>query len=954
MTDTFFMFQKIKERNLFSPDNQRQNGCSRALAGSKASSFVSASLSFGLRRFLLVVSLIFSLTTAVLAQNTETEMNQTPTIAATPEKNPPQSILSRQQYPNDITVATLGNGLTAIVQENRAAPVATVRCYVKNTGSINETKYLGAGLSHVLEHVVAGGSTTKRSEEEIRKIIDTFGGITNAYTSLDVTSYFIDCPVRNVETCIELIADQMQYAAFVPEEFDRELEVIQRELADGEANRSRVMWKLMQDAFFQENPGRLPIIGYLDVLRQTKREQIIDFYRSRYIPNNMIFVVVGDVNTDAVLEQIAQEFANTPRGFESEVVIRQEPAQIAPRQAVREMDGVTTDVLLAFPTVDLYHKDLYALDLLSYILSEGDSSRMIRDMQYEKSLVLGLSTSSYTPTYSRGYFSVRMSVEPQKEAEAVATALEHLYQVQNELVSDAELARAKKQKASELIFGQQTVQQQAESLAQSFMSTGTPMFDAIYVDELQKVTAEQIRDVAKKYFRPEVLSTIRIVPFGTIAAENQKKNADGNVAEDVCVHQLDNGLRVLVKKDSHLPMVNVRIYALGGNILDSPETAGRAEFIANMLNKGTKTRSNEEIMAWSDSVGGVLAFTSGQNTISGSAVVLKEDFPKALEILADCWQNSTFPREKFEQEKTLMLGAIARRAESPNAELFEIWADALPETTPFHIVSGGKKDTVGAMTPDALKDFFYDNCLDPENSVLAIYGDVDKEEALALAKKYFESMPKLKKSQIVDFDRENAIPENRVIHKVTGKDTGMVLITFAVPSIRDEKEVMAVRLLNAIVGGYGYPGGWLHKELRGEGLVYAVHCVTRTGMAPGYIHFIAQTYPAKVEEVVERLFNNIQKAASGQFTEEELDIAKQKLIAIHAQRDTTISEQAAQQALNLLHGFGVDYEKSYDARVEEVTMEDVKAVAAKYLTRPYLQVTTSNLEKKQDREDGKK
>ncbi|MBO5436770.1 MAG: hypothetical protein J6A23_03825, partial [Thermoguttaceae bacterium] len=101
-----------------------------------------------------------------------------------------------------------------------------------------------------------------------------------------------------------------------------------------------------------------------------------------------------------------------------------------------------------------------------------------------------------------------------------------------------------------------------------------------------------------------------------------------------------------------------------------------------------------------------------------------------------------------------------------------------------------------------------------------------------------------------------------------------------------------------------------------------------------------------VDEVVARLLKNVEKAVAGRITQEELETAKQKLMALNAQSDTTIGEQASVQGLNELYGFGVDYEKSYDARVESITMEDVLAVAKKYLTRPYLQVTTSNQEKK--------
>ena len=905
---------------------------------------------FQICAFAAFALLCFILTPPLFAEEKEGTMNSTPASTETAKtqetKLPPQKILSRLSYPNDITVAKLENGLTVIVQENHTAPVATVRCSVKNTGSINESIYLGAGLSHVLEHVVAGGSTTKRSEKEIRQMIDTFGGVTNAYTSLDVTSYFIDCPVRNVETCVELIADQMQHAAFVQEEFDRELEVIQQELADGEENRSRVMWKLIQETMYQESPGHLPIIGYLEVLKQVTREQIIDFYRKRYIPNNMIFVVVGDVETDKILAQVAQEFAGTPRGIDSNVFLKPEPRQIAPREAVREMDGSSTDIRLAFPTVDLYHEDLYALDLLSYILSEGESSRMIRDMVYGRSLVYAVGTSSYTPTYANGYFSVRMNLEPKNEAEAVKAALEHLYRLKTEPVTEAELAKAKKQKASELIFGQQTVQAQAESLAQSYMSTGSPMFDEVYVAGLQKVTAEQIMAVAQKYFRPEVLTTVRIVPLGTLDAEKKTKKETDAAQNDVRQFTLENGLRVLVKRDTHLPMVDLKIYTLGGDLSDTAQTAGRAGFAAAMLDKGTKTRSAEEIMDWFDSVGGTLAFTAGRYTVGGGATVLKEDFPKALEIFADCWQNAVFPQDKFEQVKTLLLGAIVRRAENPRAEAYEVWAEALPETTPFHIVSGGTAESISAMTPESLRTFFRETVLDPENSILTIYGDVEEAEAAALVKKYFGAMPKNPTHRTMDLDRANELTETRAIHKVTGKDTGIVLISYAIPSIRDEKEIMALRLLNAVVGGYGYPGGWLHAELRGEGLVYAVHCVSRTGIAPGYMIFIAQTSPDGVDEVVARLLKNVEKAVAGRITQEELETAKQKLMALNAQSDTTIGEQASVQGLNELYGFGVDYEKSYDARVESITMEDVLAVAKKYLTRPYLQVTTSNQEKK--------
>ena len=252
-----------------------------------------------------------------------------------------------------MTLATLSNGLTVIVQENHVAPVATVRCSVKNTGSAYEGKHLGAGISHVLEHVVAGGSTTHRSEKEIERLINTFGGATNAFTSTDMTTFFIDCPAKNTVEAIGLLADEMQHAKFVPAEFERELKVVRRELADDEVSRSHVLWTMLQQTVYTVHPARHPVIGYLEVLNRTTNQTIIDFYHERYVPNNQVFVVVGDVKTQDVLAAVAARFAATPRSYETYVAMESEPEQLAPREAVREMDGKTYDMAFAWPTVKL-------------------------------------------------------------------------------------------------------------------------------------------------------------------------------------------------------------------------------------------------------------------------------------------------------------------------------------------------------------------------------------------------------------------------------------------------------------------------------------------------------------------------------------------------------------------------------------------------------------------------
>ena len=177
-------------------------------------------------------------------------------------------------------------------------------------------------------------------------------------------------------------------------------------------------------------------------------------------------------------------------------------------------------------------------------------------------------------------------------------------------------------------------------------------------------------------------------------------------------------------------------------------------------------------------------------------------------------------------------------------------------------------------------------------------------------------------------------------HKKTGKSTGIVLLAYSDPSIFDSKDYAAMVLLDAVTSGYRYPGGWLHNELRGAGLVYFVDAMQMTGPAPGFFVAVAQTQPEKIAEVARRIERDMDRAKRGEITADEFRTAQQQVISLHAQENTTIEEQARLAALDELYGLGYDYEKTFDSRITAVTRDDVVQAARKYLTQRVL-VTTS-------------
>jgi zinc protease len=853
-----------------------------------------------------------------------------------------------QHLAENVTLAKLDNGLTVIVQENHTAPVATVRCYVQNTGGAFEGRYLGAGLSHVLEHVVAGGTTTHRAEKEIEKIIASFGGVTNAYTTSDHTTFFIDCPARNARTAIELVADSMQHITFESKEFERELKVVRRELADDEDDHGHMLSDQLDLTVYAVHPVRHPVIGYLQVLNRTTNQTIIDFYHERYVPNNQIFVVVGDVKTQEVLDHVARQWAGTPRGRETFIPLPEEPEQLSPRESIREMDGTVYDIALAWPTVTLSNRDMYALDLAAYILGQGESSRLVRRLKYESAtpLVLNVGAFSNTPQFVRGYFAVTATSSRDTWQAAEKEILRMVAQLRDEDVSPAELAKAKKLKAAELVFQHQTVQQQAESLGLSYLSATDPLFDSRYTERIQSVTAAEIRAAARKYIVPARLNRVIIAPPGGApkGAATERESASGKIRFE----RLPNGLRVMVKRVPNLPLVNIQAQVLGGSSTDGEQLAGRAAMLADLLDKGTtRGASAAEIAAYFDSIGGELSFGAGRFTFNGSATCLKEDFPKAAALFADSLLYPALPEDQFMRARLAFIASIENRAADADAEAEELFLDSLPGTSPYHVNPGGKLATINRLSVTELKKL-HDEWFLPGNMVVTVFGDIEPAAAMAIVKEHFGGLPEGRRKPVAFAADSNALAESKTVNKATGKETAMLILAFPCEGIYDKEDHAAMTVLRAILNGYSTPGGWLHNELRGEGLIYYIFTHEMTGPVPGYFVITSQPRADKLDEVVERIRRNLEKAKRGDIPDAEFRTAIEQIIGLHAQENVTIAEQARTAALDELLNLGYDYDTKFDAEIRAVSKADVVRVAQKYLTKSLL-VTTAPKTKQNDK-----
>jgi zinc protease len=858
--------------------------------------------------------------------------------AGEPSASVPVRYASRQSLGHGVTKATLSNGLVVLVRENHAAKVATVRCFVRNTGSAYEGRHLGAGLSHMLEHLVAGGSSRKRSEEGIQKLLDTMGGQTNAFTSTETTAFFIDCPSSHMLSAIELVADYMQYATIPQDEYEREMGVVQRELEMGEADRTRVLHQAMKSLIYTEHPMRHPIIGYLPVVQQVKREDVVGFYQDRYVPQNLVFVVAGDVQTQAVLDAVLANFREFRRTTERTVVLPEEPDQASSRSTRLEMEGATTHYSVGWPTVPLQHPDLYALDVASYLLANGDSSRLGYRLKIEQPLAVGVASSSYTPGFVKGWFDVTVDGPPKNLEACRKIIVEEVARLQNELVPPEELTKVKRQKAAEHVFGQQTVQAQATALAESYLATGDPLFDEQYVHGIQDVTPEQVRDVARRYLQPQRLNTVIIDALGT------DRPVTGDAAQSaesaVLRRQLGNGLTVLLKRHSVTPTVSLQAFCYGGSLSDTAQTSGLASVTCELMTRGTRRYNALQIAEYFDSIGGQLAMHSQRNTSFLNCAVLKDDFPTALDYAYQVLFAPTFPADEFAKVREQQLAQIASRKADPKSEILDFWARQLPPQSPYGRTVMGREETVAQLKVDECRRF-HERFIVPNNMVLAIFGDIDPDATLALVEESFGKVPRSDRFQLPPFPAQHAAATAGKAHLTSRhENTAMVLLAYPTVTFRDEKTRATIDVLDAILTGGSGAGGRLFQELRGQRLVYYVLGTELAGPAPGYFLFLAQTRPETTDEVVQRIQNNVQRIAKDGVPEDEFQLAKRKLTAAHAMRNTTPTSQAFQAAIDELYGFGYDHDAAYDQRIAAVTAADAQQVVQRYFQKP-LVITAS-------------
>jgi zinc protease len=410
----------------------------------------------------------------------------------------------------DYKMTTLPNGLQVVMLEDHSTPVTHVAVWY-HVGSKDE-KRGRTGFAHLFEHLMFKGSKNVRPDQH-PSWITSIGGEANAETDEDSTIYWQTVPSHHLPLVLWLEADRMASLEVSDDKFRTEREVVKEERRMRFENQPfGRLSEIIFDKAFKVHPYKHQTIGSLEDLEAASINDVREFHRTYYVPNNATVVIVGDFDSAEALKLVQQYMGRVPRGRDVPRDIPREPPHQGPERVTVTEAWPLPAVVVAYHITYDGHPDAYPLHILAKILSDGDSSRLYQSLVYEKQMALAAFGEAKLIEHPNLFFSVAI-VQPGQQPAAVTTELQRqLDRVKTEGVTEAELTRAKRQFARDYILGRETVRQKALHLGHAAVIHNDITTADGEFDLFQNVTLADVQRVARTYFVDAGRTDITILP----------------------------------------------------------------------------------------------------------------------------------------------------------------------------------------------------------------------------------------------------------------------------------------------------------------------------------------------------------------------------------------------------------------------------------------------------------
>jgi len=838
---------------------------------------------------------------------------------------------------------TLPNGLTLLLREARNAPVAELQFWIR-VGAADERPG-EEGLAHFHEHMLFKG-TQRRGVGEIAGEIESVGGQINAFTSFDVTVYHVTLPSDALPTGLDVLADAFRFSSFDPTEIEREVEVVLEEIRRAQDTPEDVLGDALFSTVYSNHPYGRPILGPPENVATFDRKKLVAFFSRWYRPYNLTIVGVGDFDARQFARRIERTFAGgTLKGPKKPNKRAKEATQKALRSKLLTRPFERAHLEIAFPCVGFDHPDAPLLDLLAYILGEGDSSRLVRELKERDGLVDQIHASCYTPR-DPGIFGISAVLDPAHCEDTIRAMASHAQRLGRERVRDEELERARINFLSSLYFELESVSGTAGKLGNFQVLCGDYRAEARYLNAIRTANPNALREAARRYLRPERMNVVAVLPETSGQLDHEsvialvekvqherplvqalpKRKAHATAASKIVSHTLSNGAQLHVWPRHDIPVVAVRAAFKGGLLAetDASTQAGMSLFLSRMWTRGTV---EHDAAAFARKVEGLAAEIEGFSGLSSTGLALDvptASFAPALDLFAQALCSPTFSTEEIKRERREILGALVQRKDNLAALTFDLFRQELFREHPYGRPLLGTREVIRTLSTRALAGH-HARIVTARNTVIAVAGDIDPEFVAEELSARLAALPSHEPAALSPAPTNFAHETKRVTRR-KHREQAHLVIGFPGVCVNDPDR-FALEVLCQLLAGQG---GRLFVELRDKhSLAYALNAVNVEGLSPGYFAVYIATAPQKLTRAEHGIFTELTRILENPIPLPELERAKRCLIggfAISQQRSAT---RAGQMALDALYGLSVEESLRYPEQIRSIGAEELKRVATR-------------------------
>jgi len=841
----------------------------------------------------------------------------------------------------DYVVKVLPSGQTVIVKQVSQNPIVTMDTWIK-TGSINENDK-NAGVAHFLEHLFFKG-TEKRPPGEFDKILESKGANTNAATSKDFTHYYITIPSKYFDTALELHADMLTKPMIPRKELEKERLVVIEEISKNADSPSSVMYENLFKAVYgpSKHPYSRPVIGYKEVIETISRDEIMDFYKKFYTPENMITVIVGDINPEEAIQKVDEYFNGQKPALKNPKPVYPKITPLSGQIRVSANKEVTTGyMVIAFKAPKFgAGKDSYALDVLTTILGDSKSSILNRTLKEEMQLVYSVS-SGYSEFIDDGMITVNATFEPKNIKKVEEEIFKIIAQVKKGGITEADVKKAQNMIETSTYYSRESISNISNELGYMVLHSGGTNFYDTYLDNIKKVTKSDVIRVANKYLDTKNFAVSTVLPNDFNLKEISdvkpvKKEYGAKVIEQnskVTKYELENGATLLIEKNTANSIVAVNIVAKGGNHLEKVISTG--SLAAETAMEGTKKHTGKEFAQILDEKGINLDLSSSMDTFNISLQTTKNELQSALALLDEVVNEPLFAPSEIERARKEKLAGIQRIKDAPMSLALDAFKGHAFKGSRYGNNAMVYEKNLPLVTRDDIAEF-YNLVLEPKNLVISVVGDVDEKQMINDFTNIFKSRG-AKKIEIKDFKENYFRPSENVKDTISKSDVqaAWIFLGFKTGSIYNEKDIVTLKVMNAILGEG--MSSRLFKNLRiDQGLAYTVGSTTLQNVMDGVFVTYIGTGNKNIETAVAGMLKELEVLKTEFVSKQELEEAKDKIMGNLLISLETNMDEASLNSWYAATGRNIEYLEHYKKLINDVSASDILSAANKFFSRPYI------------------